>query len=145
MSFRRFLPLAALLVTAAAPSPTHGLTVDVSNVRVAKGRVRVDVCTEASFVSTKLSCPFSGSAVARAGVTTVVVPDLPPGHYAVQAFLDENSNNKVDMALFGKVPKEGVGFSNDPKIGFGPPKFADAAFVHGGADQHIKLTLRYYL
>ena len=145
MSFRRFLPLAALLVTAAAPPAARDLPVDVSNVRVAKGRVHVDVCTEATFVSTKLSCPFAASAVARAGTTTVVVTGLPPGRYAVQAFLDENSNNKVDMALFGKVPKEGVGFSNDPKIGFGPPKFADAAFAHQGADQHIKLTLHYYL
>jgi hypothetical protein len=66
------------------------------------------------------------------------------GPYAAQAFLDENNNKEVDRALFG-IPKEGVGFSNDAKIGFGPPKFADAVFTFNGPSQAIRFNLRYFL
>lgn len=118
------------------------LTIDVGNVRVSKGRVHVDICPENKFL--KEDCPYSGDAPARLGVTRVIVHSVPPGHYAVQAFLDENSNGKVDRALFG-IPKEGVGFSNDAKIGFGPPKFADAVFRYDGRAQTIHFNLRYFL
>ncbi len=118
------------------------LTIDVGNVRVAKGRVHVDVCPESKFL--KEDCPYSAEAPATKGVTRVIVRSLPAGRYAVQAFLDENSNGKVDRALFG-IPKEGVGFSNDAKIGLGPPKFAEAAFHYDGGAQAIHFSLRYFL
>ena len=68
----------------------------------------------------------------------------PAGHYAVQAFHDENANGKVDRALFG-IPKEGIGFSNDAPIHLSPPKWADAVFAFDGGDQVIALKMRYML
>lgn len=129
---------------AASPAPAGGgvLVVSVANVRVAKGHVRIDVCPEARFL--KRDCPFSGSAPAVKGLTTVTVRGLPPGRYAVQAYLDENDNEDVDRALFG-LPKEGIGFSRDARILFGPPKFADAVFGFSGGQQAIRLSLRYFL
>ena len=53
--------------------------------------------------------------------------DLPPGDYAVTAFLDENSNTKLDTNLFG-LPIELYGFSRNARNLAGPPPFADAAF-----------------
>ena len=138
MLFHRFLPVAALLV-AAAPSHAGTLTIQVENVRASKGRVHVDVCTEVNFVSTKLSCPFTASAVARAGVTTVVVPNLPAGRFAVQAYLDENNNGKMDFNMF-HLPKEQFGFSRDFR-GMRAPKFEEAAFNVTGAAQSITLHL----
>jgi len=129
-------------LSAAAPAPVSGsLTVEVANVRVAKGKVHVDICPEASFL--KDDCPWSGEAPARLGVTRVTIAGVPAGRYAAQVYLDENANGKVDRALFG-IPKEGIGFSNDAKIGLGPPKFADAVFVFSGT-QAIRLGLRYFL
>ena len=52
---------------------------------------------------------------------------LPPGDYAVTAFLDENSNTKLDTNLFG-LPIELYGFSRNARNLVGPPPFADAAF-----------------
>ncbi|MFT3976540.1 MAG: DUF2141 domain-containing protein [Sphingomonas bacterium] len=129
------------LLTGAAPAPGV-LTIEVGNVRVAKGVVHVDICPEAKFL--KDDCPYSGEAPARLGTTRVVVSGLPAGDYAAQAFLDENHNGKVDRALFG-IPKEGVGFSNDAKIGLGPPKFSEARFHFDGAGKAIRLNLRYFL
>jgi len=137
---RRLLIFMPLLLLAAAPE-RGVLTVDVGNVRVAKGVVHIDVCPEAKFL--KDDCPWSGNARARVGDTRVTVADLPAGRYAVQAFLDENGNGKVDRALFG-IPKEGIGFSNDAKIRLGPPKFADAVFDFDGNSRAIRLNLRYF-
>lgn len=135
------LGLAPFLLATSTPG-SGVLTIDVGNIRIAKGRVHVDICPERLFLTD--DCPFSGDAPAKAGVTRVTVRAIPAGRYAVQAFLDENSNGKVDRALFG-IPKEGVGFSNDAKIGLGPPKFSDAVFSYDGGDHTIHFNLRYFL
>lgn len=126
-----------------APVPVMGvLTVQVGNVRAARGHVRIDVCPQAQFL--KANCPWSGAAPAVVGITAVTVRDLPPGRYAVQAYLDENDNHDVDRNFLG-LPKEGVGFSNDARVVFSPPKFADAVFAFSGDAQTIRLKLRYFL
>ncbi len=123
-----------------ATTPTGTLQIEVGNVRAATGAVHVEVCTESLFLK---DCPLTSDAPARIGATIVTVRDLPPGRYAVQAFYDQNGNKKVDRALFG-IPKEGVGFSNDARIGLGPPKWADALFDYDGRPQTIRLKLRYF-
>ena len=136
MSLHRLLPF-ALLSVAAAPSHPGTLTIQVENVRASKGRVHVDVCPEARFL--KDGCPYSASAVARKGETIVVVPNVAPGRYAIQAYLDENSNGKLDMGMFG-LPKEQFGFSRDFR-GMRAPKFEEAAFNATGAAQSLTLHL----
>lgn len=140
---RILLPcLAALMLSAAtAPSADGTLAIDIGDVRNGNGTVHVDICPEDRFL--KENCPFSGTARASAGTTFVTVKGLPPGRYAVQAFHDENGNGSVDQGLFG-IPREGIGFSNDAAIRFGPPKFSDAAFDFAQT-RHIKLKMRYFL
>jgi uncharacterized protein (DUF2141 family) len=58
---------------------------------------------------------------------TVRIPDLPPGKYAVGAFVDNNRNGKQDKNFLG-VPNEIYGFSNNARGTFGTPDFAEAAF-----------------
>lgn len=43
--------------------------------------------------------------------------EAPPGTYAVSALHDENSNGKLDTNWLG-IPREGVGASNDPNLGW---------------------------
>ena len=61
---------------------------------------------------------------------TVLISDLPPGKYAVAAYVDNNRNGRQDKNFLG-VPKEIYGFSNDVRGMFGPPDFAAAAFEIG--------------
>lgn len=65
---------------------------------------------------------------------------LPPGHYAVSLYLDENENRKLDQNWLG-IPKEPVGVSGNPKSPLGPPRFEDCVFAHGLASQSITITL----
>ncbi len=42
-------------------------------------------------------------------------------------FQDLNANGKMDKNWLG-IPKEPYGFSNNPKMSFGPPSFKDSLF-----------------
>ena len=73
---------------------------------------------------------------ADAGHFKVIAPA--PGTYAIAVVHDENSNNKMDVAIF--LPKEGFGFSRNPTITVGPPSFKSASFaVTGDTAQSIKM------
>ena len=131
-----------LFVVLAVASVTGSLSVEVGNVRNAKGTVHVDLCPRDSFLGE--GCPYSGDAPAHAGTVTVVIAGVPAGQYAAQAFHDENRNRDIDRAIFG-IPKEGVGFSRDARIRFSPPKWDDAVFNHLPRPEAIHFSLRYFL
>jgi len=128
--------IALALLAAHAP-----LTVEVGDVRNARGRVRIDICPQAKFLED--GCAWHASVPAKAGITTLIVEDLPPGDYAIQAFHDENGNDEMERGMFG-IPKEGFGFSRDAKIVFSPPKWKDAMFSHGAAPHKQVMHLRYW-
>ncbi len=54
--------------------------------------------------------------------------DLPFGTYAIKIYHDENGNDELDTNFLG-IPKEGVGFSNNPSARFGEPGFDEAKFA----------------
>lgn len=68
---------------------------------------------------------------------------MQPGLYAVALFHDENANGRLDK--FAGVPREGLGFSNNPRIRFGPPSFAQARLAISGSDVSIPVRVRYFL
>lgn len=140
MDLRLLAVVPALLLLANGPAGANAdLTVVVTNVRNAKGVVHVDLCRQAEFLK---DCKLLAEAQAVAGTTIVRIANVPPGEYGIQATHDENNNKKVDSGLFG-IPKEGVGFSNDAPIGFGPPKWKDAIFGIAG-DKTVTLKMRYF-
>ena len=49
-----------------------------------------------------------------------------PGHLAISAHHDRNENGELDKNIVG-MPTEPYGFSNNPKRGYGPPKFDQVA------------------
>ena len=134
--------MSALLLLAVAAGTTGSISVEIGNVRSSRGIVMVDICPQDRFLDDV--CPYHGEARARAGTTTVVVENVPPGQYAAQAFHDENDNGEVDRALFG-IPKEGVGFSRDARIRLSPPKWKDAVFDHQAKAETIRFSMRYFL
>ena len=132
------IALVPLIGSAPAGAP---IEVSVSGLRSAQGMVRVSVCPKELFLKI---CPWSASAPAHAGEVTVVVNNVPPGHYAVQAFHDADNDDKLGQNWIG-IPREGIGFSNDAMGRFTRPRFSIAAFDHGTARQRIAVTLRYLL
>ena len=69
---------------------------------------------------------------------------LKPGSYGVAAFHDVNDDGVFNVNGLG-IPKEGFGFSRDPKIFTGPPKFGDVTVIIVGPKNNIRIKLQYLL
>lgn len=129
-----------LLASMPALAEPHVVEVTVAGVRSDKGDVLVAICDRATFLAP--TCAYRGRAPAQVGSVMVRVPNVAPGVYAVQAYQDENRNGRLDRNLFG-LPAEGLGFSRDARMNFGPPRFDDAA-VAIGDNAAATVTLHYY-
>lgn len=115
------------------------VVVDFTNLRNASGNLLVAICPEETF--TERVCAHVGAASAAEG--RVVVDNVPPGTYAVQAIHDENGNNEFDRSRIG-WPLEGVAFSRDARIRFGPPAFSDASVEISPSGNTLTLIMRYF-
>ncbi len=84
----------------------------------------------------------SGSVAVNGAQDSVkIVLDLPAGSYATSTFLDVNGNNKLDKRL--GIPTERFGFSNNPKLQFGPPSFSECEFRVGeGTKSSISIKVK---
>ena len=82
-----------------------------------------------------------GSVSIENGSSTLYFSELPYGEYAISVYQDRNDNGKLDTGLFG-IPKEPFGFSNDPKLGFGPPKYEDSVFTLEAPEHSIQIPVK---
>lgn len=134
--------MASLLLGGNAAPQVQDVTVDVTQLRSAKGNIL------ACLTSSKKHFPdcegdaaaFEATASARNG--TITFKNVPAGTYAIALLHDENANGKADRALM-MMPKEGFGFSRDAKLRMGPPTFSSAAFKVEDAPVRQRIKMRY--
>ena len=127
----------------AAPA-TSTLDVGIYGLRSMKGNVLVCVTANPKFFPDCSKDPKSHRAkVAARDAANVSFAGLSQGTYAVALIHDENGNSKMDMAVF--LPKEGFGFSRNPAIVTGPPKFKAAAFAVEGVEVSQRVKMKYML
>ena len=122
-----------------APAAAGDVEVRAEGMRSGAGDLLVAICSERTFLRRGCERGARGPADASA----VTVPDVPPGRYAVQAYHDENGNGQLDRDRFGR-PLEGLGFSRNAQMRFGPPRFADAAVQVPSRGGVISLKMRYF-
>jgi uncharacterized protein (DUF2141 family) len=67
---------------------------------------------------------------------------VPPGRYAMVVIHDENENQKLDRNIFG-IPKEGFGFSNNPRIRFSAPSWQAASTAVACPATQVDIRLIY--
>jgi uncharacterized protein (DUF2141 family) len=128
--------LAFVVLISAQPALADSLTVRVSGVSEAAGRIQVAVCN-ASFDSH--GCPHGASREAMPPGLDVLFPDLSPGRYAVAVYQDIDGDGALNKNMLG-LPTEPYGFSND--IGrFRPPVFSEALFDLDG-DTTVEVTVK---
>lgn len=133
-----------MLVLALLPGAraTGSLEVGLAGQRSAKGLMRVCLTADPQNFP---NCVDDADAVTRtipAGARSLSIPGLPTGDYAVAVIHDENGNARLDT--FAGIPREGFGFSRNPAIRFGPPRFSAARFPVAGAEKQ-QITIRYLL
>jgi uncharacterized protein (DUF2141 family) len=139
------LPAAFMLAPSSAVAADPGkVDIRIERLRNMRGFVRICLTSNpASFpdcgkdpAALKLSLPASAP-------MNVSFPAVLPGNYALALLHDENGNGRMDT--FAMVPKEGFGFSNNPKIRFGAPRFAETRFAVGVGTTRQTIRMRYLL
>jgi uncharacterized protein (DUF2141 family) len=74
---------------------------------------------------------------------SIRIAGLAPGAYALSVIHDENQNGRLDT--FAGIPREGFGFSRNPTIRFGPPRFDQVRFELGGGIARLAVRMQYLL
>ncbi|MCB0480252.1 MAG: DUF2141 domain-containing protein [Flavobacteriales bacterium] len=96
---------------------TISLTIKFSELSVNNGKVMILVKNEQKLDFAKLVIPINNN-------SSSVTLEVEPGKYAVVAFHDINSNEKLDKNMFG-IPTEPYGFSNNARGLLGEPDFEE--------------------
>ena len=136
------LPLFALLTAAVQAGDVE---VRVEQVRNGKGVVHLCLTANPKHFPNCETDPRAKrkSVPAAASGKAVMLPGVTPGAYALSVFHDENANTKFDTFL--KVPKEGFGFSRNPTVRFGAPKFSQVRFEVGAGITRQTVRMQYLL
>jgi uncharacterized protein (DUF2141 family) len=116
------------LEPAAADSGAASLVIHVANVDARGGMLRLGLYDAAGYPDDNAEPVAAADVRAEPGETVVVLRGLKPGTYAIQAYQDINTNNKMDVTWFG-YPKEPFGFSRDARPHFRKPRFGQVEFV----------------
>jgi uncharacterized protein (DUF2141 family) len=138
--------IGAATLTSAAEATASPATLEVSiyGLRNMKGNVLVCVTANPRFFPDCSKDPKSFRATVPARDSAQVsFRGIAQGTYAIALVHDENGNDKMDMAVF--IPKEGFGFSRNPAIRTGPPKFKAAAFAIDAAEVSQRIKMKYML
>lgn len=121
------LPAMGLIAPAWAQEPNGTLVIHIEDVSPKGGILRLGLYDEARYPDDDSAAILSADVKAESGRTTVTLNNVPPGTYAIQAYQDINSNDKMDTSWLG-FPQEPFGFSRDAKPRLSKPRFSAVKF-----------------
>ncbi|MBK7861864.1 MAG: DUF2141 domain-containing protein [Archangiaceae bacterium] len=131
-----------LVVLFALPAAADDLVVDVA-LRSDTGVVHCNLWKSADGfpreyqkAATRVEAPAIKGKQARCTFAGVAA-----GTYAISVFHDEDGDGVLKTNFVG-APKEPLGFSNDARGSFGPPKFDDAKFAHDGKARTLAIAAK---
>jgi len=136
-----------LFLASAKADSTSSLTIEVEGVRNQDGQI----CATLFDKNNSQGFPSEQtphSQCVKVEITKTPQPqkltfkNLEPGTYAVALFHDANNNSNLDTGAF-RAPTEGFGFSRNPLVLTGPPKFDDSAVEVSKTNTDIKIKLQY--
>lgn len=123
-------------------STQTNLQVSISGASSDVGSIRILVFSKPSgFPDQVKQAVRSISLNPKSGKASFKLTDLPAGTYAIGVIHDLDNNGKLSTNAVG-YPNEKFGFSNNPKVYFGPPSFEKAAFVLGKTALSLEIDLR---
>ena len=137
------LPAALSLALSGQAGPAE-VDVRVQSLRNANGVVRLCLTREPAYFP---NCDRDPAAVSRTvparAAGMVRFQGLTPGIYALGVIHDENNNGRLDTFL--AIPREGFGFSRNPRLRMGPPRFDDVRFAVGAGRSALAVRMTYLL
>ena len=139
---------ATLLISASAngqnsTSATGAVDLTMTNARNTRGNILICLTSNADKFPDCRGDATARTLTISASASHARFSNLAAGTYAVSMIHDENANGRMDMRLF--LPREGFGFSRNPAIGMGPPRFTSASFTVGAGTVEQAVRIRYLL
>lgn len=120
------------------------MTVTLEGLRNGKGAVHICLTRD---TSNFLECSEHAGKVARKLPATAArefrLDHLRPGLWSLLVLHDENDNGKLDKTL--GIPREGFGFSGNPRIRMGPPRAKQVRFDLPAGSSRQNIRVRYLL
>ena len=118
------------------------LEVSISGASSEAGSIRILVFSKPSgFPDHVKQAVRSISLAPKNGKASFKLTDLAAGTYAIGVIHDEDNNGKLSTNAVGYTIEK-FGFSNNPKVYFGPPSFEKAAFTLGKSPVSLEISLR---
>ncbi|HEU0098788.1 MAG TPA: DUF2141 domain-containing protein [Allosphingosinicella sp.] len=141
--YRPLLLAPLLLALVGARAPTADFEVSIEKLRNRKGLLHLCLTREPAHFPDCRSDPRAVTRTAPAANGPIRIMGLAPGGYALAVFHDENRNRKLDT-LIG-IPREGFGFSRNPVVRFGAPKFRQVRIDLGPGFTRETVRMQYLL
>ena len=124
------------------------VTIEVEGMRTGKGFLAMSLFAK----NEKSSFPSDADHAVKTfylpldGKTDITIPidDLEDGEYAISVMHDEAADHKMHFNFVG-IPVEGFGFSNNPRVYFGPPSFERAKIHLSHEAETFKIKMKYFL
>lgn len=127
----------------AASVQPASLEVDVTGLRDTRGAIHACLTRSPSHFPDCKSDPAALMQTAPAGAQRINFSGVAPGAYALAIFHDANSNRKLDT--FMGIPREGFGFSRNPTIRYGAPRFDQVSFELAPGYTRTSVKVQYLL
>jgi uncharacterized protein (DUF2141 family) len=136
--------LAAFAPALAVADAPPRVEIRLEGLRSSKGVVQLCLTARAETFPDCARDPQAITRTVRArDVAAISFDTVRPGAYALAVFHDENGNQKLDTFL--GVPREGFGFSRNPPVRFGPPRFDRARFEVSAGIARVTIRMQYLL
>lgn len=144
-----FLLITAVINLTASPSvkalSSSSLTVTINGLKNQRGQVCLSLFSGGrGFPSSSDRAVVARCVKLENAPLTVKFENLKPGSYAIAAFHDANSDGVLNRNLLG-IPTEEFGFSQNPTILTGAPKFGDCAVLVAGPQTNINIQMLNFL
>lgn len=128
------------LVTPAVPA---ALEVDIHGLRSGRGLVHACLTRDPRRFPDCRGDPQAVTATVQAQAPRIRLTGFAPGRYALTLLHDENGNRRLDTVL--GIPREGFGFSRNPVVRFGAPKFRQVDIELGPGFTRHRVRMQYLL
>lgn len=139
----RSIAAAALLLAGGAARATD-LEIQIQGLRNTNGTVELCLTRSPAHFPDCTGAPGMVSRTVRAAEAgSVWLRGLPPGDYAISVIHDENGDGRLNTFL--GIPREGFGFSRNPRMRMGPPRYEQCRIAVTGASMREAIQIKYLL
>jgi uncharacterized protein (DUF2141 family) len=133
-----------LILSSVEATSKNNLTVELNGLKNQTGQVCLSLfSSDQGFPDSKENALQSECVLLGKDSPKITFENLIPGNYAVAVFHDANSDRTLNVNSLG-IPTEGFGFSRNPTILAGPPKFGDTFVVVATPQNNIQIKLQYF-